>query len=294
MAITVRQSDLSSYMRCPKQYWFQRDGIYPREQSSALSFGTAIHDAVLEMEVARDLKVGLDRYKAIWNNLEAHDLAYDYILPRNSHEGYQAMAKQILGDWWQIIQWDQDVVLGREHFFEVPLGKRGHVLTGTVDKLALRMVGSSQVVLISDYKTSAKAPTRDYLRHNVQFTAYSYASTQPEFWGTIPGGLDIMANVAKHPRVGEWVHLRGPSASTPARAFSATTTGSRWRSMHLRTPRHSRCSCRTWPEKFVSIAPTATPAACRRWRRRRPSNRHPATSAKKAESMIRPDEAAHE
>lgn len=210
MAITVRQSDLSSYMRCPKQYWFDREGIYPREQSSALSFGTAIHDAVLEMEVARDLKVGTDRYKAIWNNLEAHDLAYDYILPRNSHEGYLSMGMQILEDWWQIIQWDQDVVLGREHFFEVPLGKRGHTLTGTVDKLALRMVGSSQVVLISDYKTSAKAPTRDYLRNNVQFSAYSYASTQPEFWRTIPGGLDIMANVAKHPRVGEWVHLRGP------------------------------------------------------------------------------------
>lgn len=206
----VRQSDLSSYMRCPKQYWFDREGIYPREQSSALSFGTAIHEAVLEMEVARDLQVGLNHFNKIWNDLEGHDLAYDYLLPRNSHEGYRNMATQILEDWWQIIQWDQDVVIGREHYFEVPFGKRGHTLTGTVDKVTLRMVGSSQVVLISDYKTGAKAPTRDYLRQNVQFTVYSYASTQPEFWRTIPGGLEIMENVKDHPRVGEWVHLRGP------------------------------------------------------------------------------------
>lgn len=203
----VRQSTLKTWMDCNLKYYFQHDQKVQREQSSALSWGTAIHEAVLAMEVARDLQVGIDRFCAIWDDLPAHSLDYDYLLPRNSHLGYRENGITALRNWWSLIQWESDVVLGREYPFSVPIGD--HTLTGTIDKLALRQLKHGEwVVLVSDYKTNSKAPTRDYLAHDIQFSAYCYATTRPEFWANIPHGDDIYAQHVASRRFGEWAHLR--------------------------------------------------------------------------------------
>lgn len=197
-------------MECPLRYKFAAEGA-EREQSSALSFGSVIHDAVLVMETAADdnLQVGVARFDAMWDNLADHDLAYDYMLPRNSHSGYRDMGHKILRDWWSLIQWEYDVVLAREYQFTVPLGE--HELTGTVDKLALRQAkDGTYSVLVSDYKTGTKVPTREYLQHDIQFHAYCYATTQPEFWTNVPNGDTIFQEYIDAPRIGEWVHLRTP------------------------------------------------------------------------------------
>jgi hypothetical protein len=209
-SVEIRQSTIKQFMECPLRYKFAEEGA-PREQSSALSFGTVIHEAVLHMETAPDnnLAVGIAKFDSMWDNLEAHNLAYDYLMPRNTHDGYREMGRKILRDWWSLIQWESDVVLGREYTFTVPIGS--NTLTGTVDKLALRpLKGGGFGVLVSDYKTSAKQPTRDYLQHDVQFHAYSYATTQPEFWAGIPGGENLYQVYKDAPRMGEWVHLRTP------------------------------------------------------------------------------------
>lgn len=204
----VRQSGLKTWTDCNLRYAFQEKGAV-REQSSALSWGTAMHDAVLTMEVAGDLTVGINRFRQVWNDLSILDIEYDYMIPRNTHQGYLEMAERLLREWFYLIQWESDVVLGREYQFSVPLGT--HTLTGTVDKLAIRQQkGGETVVLVSDYKTNAKTPTRDYLAHDVQFSAYCYATTQPEFWIGIPDGDQLFKNHMDSRRFGEWVHLRGP------------------------------------------------------------------------------------
>lgn len=206
--VIVRQSTIKKYMECALRYKFEAEGA-PREQSSALSFGTIIHDAVLVMETQGSLTAGVERFNQMWDNLDQFDLAYDYLIPRNSHAGYRDMGNKILRDWWALIQWESDIVLGREYNFSVPLGE--HTLTGTVDKLALRpLKGGGYAVLLSDYKTSAKQPTRDYLQHDIQFHAYCYATTQPEFWVNIPNGPELFERYKDAPRIGEWVHLRTP------------------------------------------------------------------------------------
>lgn len=203
----VRQSTLKTWMECNLKYYWQHEQQAQREQSSALSWGSTIHEAVLAMEVAGDLQVGIDKFCAVWDDLPAHGLDYDYILPRNTHLGYREMGINSLRAWWGLIQWESDVVLGREYPFSVPLGT--HTLTGTIDKLALRQLKMGEwVVLVSDYKTSAKQPTRDYLAHDIQFSAYCYATTQPEFWANIPDGEILFDQYKNSRRFGEWAHLR--------------------------------------------------------------------------------------
>lgn len=208
----IRQSTIKQYMQCALRYKFESEGA-PREQSSALSFGTVIHECVEYMERLLDsglneaLTKALAKFDIMWTNLERYDLAYDYLIPRNTHQGYAELGHKILRDWWAIIQWESDIVLAREYQFTVPMGD--HVLTGTADKVALRpMKGGGYEVCIIDYKTSAKQPTRDYLRHDLQFTVYGYATTQPEFWVNIPNGQQLFEELKDAPRTGEWVHLR--------------------------------------------------------------------------------------
>lgn len=206
----IRQSTIKQFMECALRYRFASEGA-EREQSSAMSFGTVIHDAVLRMEIAptNNLAVGLVRFDEMWDDLAAFDLDYDYLIPRYSHDTYRDLGHRILRDWWVLVQWESDIVLAREYTFSVPIGT--HTLTGTVDKLSIRpLKGGGYAILVSDYKTSAKAPTRDYLFHDIQFSTYSYASTQPEFWINIPNGDDLFAKYVDVPRIGEWVHLRAP------------------------------------------------------------------------------------
>jgi hypothetical protein len=200
--VLFRQSLIKTWVRCPLiLYWEQIEGLQ-REEMSASTWGTCMHEAVMKMEMAYDWQVGHDVFTDLWDKAE-----YDYLLPRTSHKSYLDMGHRAIRDWWFLIQWESDVVLAREYTFTVPIGE--HELTGTVDKLALRTLKhGEQVVLVSDYKTSSKVPTRDYLAHDLQFTSYAYATTQSEFWVNIPDGQQIFEKYANARRFGEWCHLR--------------------------------------------------------------------------------------
>lgn len=206
----ISPSALKLWQRCPLQYRFSKIDDLPREQTSATSFGTVIHDAVQHMEEAGSLEVGLRRFDECWSDLSILGVEYDSLMPRSSHQGYADDGKRILSDWWKIFQWDTDVVLAREHPFEVPLGPR-HSVSGFVDKLLLRTLKGGEVVVVaSDYKTNSKLPTREYLKHDLQFSAYCYATTRPEFWESIPNGPALFEQLRDARRMGEWVHLKGP------------------------------------------------------------------------------------
>lgn len=208
----VRQSTIKQFMECSLRFKFASEGA-PRTQSSAMSFGTVIHECVEYME--RLIAAGIQdvlaksqtKFDVMWTNLGNYDLAYDYMLPRNTHQGYSDLGHKILRDWFQLTQWESDIVLAHEYLFTVPMGD--HVLSGTADKVVLREIAPGiWAVVIIDFKTGAKQPTRDYLRHDLQFTLYCYASTQPEFWVNIPDGERLFEELKDAPRMGEWVHLR--------------------------------------------------------------------------------------
>lgn len=209
----IRQSTIKQFMACPLRYKFQAEGA-PREQSSALSFGSVLHECVEYLETTRDLDKATMKFEVMWSNLANYDLAYDYLIPRNTHVGYLDMGRKILRDWWAIVQWEVGTVLGREYTFNVGMGS--HTINGTIDKLKVVQQGDGTwIVVVEDYKTSAKQPTRDYLRHDLQFTTYAYATTRPEFWVNIPDGDKWFEELKDAPRTGEWIHLR-TSKTIPA------------------------------------------------------------------------------
>lgn len=208
----VRQSELKMFQRCALQLKFSKDGM-PREQSGALTFGTVLHAVILEMERARDLGLGLALFEKWWTDpesLEAGLTPTEYLKGRSWMKYYED-GKRIIQEWWDLIQWEADDVIAREHSFSVPVGN-GHILDGTVDKLAVRWEPklNEYTILVSDYKSGRKEPTYGYLFHDLQFTAYCYATTQREFWTGIPDGDQIFEHVKGWKRMGEWVQLTGP------------------------------------------------------------------------------------
>lgn len=211
--MVVRQSDLKNWQKCPLIWRYQHIDKLPRMQSGSLTYGSIIHDCVYFLETTRDLPGAIARFYAFWDTPTALDPEYkiDYFVRGTNWKKYYELGPAILRHWWNIIQWDADAVIAREHEFDVPIGD-GHVLHGTADKVTIRYnakVGG-RVLLISDYKTNNKKPTYDYLAEDLQFTAYAYASTRPEFWAGLPNGEALFADVAQLPRYGEWVALTEP------------------------------------------------------------------------------------
>lgn len=217
----LRQSTIKTFSECALKYRFEHVDKAPREQSSALTWGSVMHESILRLETWHDHMSAADAlaaaqqwFKEAWADPAAIDPEYaiDYMMPRTSWKKYLDEGLKILEKWWGIYQWDTDVVLAREYQFTVPVEGTDHHLTGTIDRLALRYVArlDENAVLIQDYKSSRKVPTYQYLQHDLQFTAYSYATTRPEFWVGLPNGENLYKQLQGNPRMGEWVHLRAP------------------------------------------------------------------------------------
>jgi hypothetical protein len=200
----------------------------PRLEGGSAAFGTIVHDVVLWMETHRDadgrpdLDGAIQRFKELWTFPERvlHQgvpLRIDYYERGRNWVKFMEMGPDLLTRWCNIIEWESDLVLAREFEFDVPVGN-GHVLHGTIDKLALRFRAATDenVLLISDYKTNAKVPTYEYIEEDLQFTAYSYATLQVEFWLQLAFALGLtdvegraMFEAYKNlPRYGEWVALQ--------------------------------------------------------------------------------------
>lgn len=223
----IRQSDLAAYGRCAQQkklYDQAREGLVKRPPNlSRTVYGTVVHHAVQAMERLhaqgdpKALDVGVATFTHYWNPENLPELAaehpelvhgIDQWLPRDTYGGFRMRGIRALEDYYAFLRDDPDPVLALELNFEVPvdLGPRGqHVLTGTVDRLALRRAARKPYVSVEDHKTG-KQPT--FLRHALQFTIYCYATTRPEFWREFPDGNERWQMYADWPRRGTWNDLR--------------------------------------------------------------------------------------
>ena len=216
----IRQSDLKTWGKCPLIYRWQHIENLPREQSGSLVFGSILHACVLYLETTGDLEGTVDRFKTWWRQPALlppppgnQPYQVDYYVRGTNWRKFLDKGEDIIRRWWNLIQWETDLVLGREYGFSVPIGN-GHTLDGTIDKLTVRWDAATErwVVLISDYKSNNKTPTYGYLEEDLQFTAYAYASTCKEFWEPMfPGdpdkGLALWEKYRDLERHGEWVQL---------------------------------------------------------------------------------------
>lgn len=193
--LIIRQSDLGSYNRCPQQkhlYDVKEAAGERGENLSATVFGTVVHHALQIMETLHHegrkdaLDVALATFLHYWHPDNIGELepgGVDVWLPRETYGGLRARGQEVLKIYYDELTGDTGQLLALEYTFAVPLfipgDDRQHTLTGTVDRLASRKVLRKPALTIEDFKTG-KAQT--YLRWNMQFTAYAWASTQPRFW----------------------------------------------------------------------------------------------------------------
>lgn len=209
---TLHQSDLKTWMACPLRWRYQHVDNLAREQSASLTFGSIMHEAVMRMEMSEDLDAAITFFLDSWDDPKSLDPRYviDYYVRSTNFKKYRELGQRILRDWWSIAQWNSDIVLAREYFFDVPIGTRGNRLAGTIDKIVLRhdaATGSYSVVII-DYKTNSKVPTYEWLEDDLQFTAYALASLDRGFWANMTDGAILADATATLPRRGEWVSLQ--------------------------------------------------------------------------------------
>ena len=197
----IRQSDLAAYGRCAQQkklYGDAEQGLAPRPANlSRTVYGTVMHHALHVMErmhAAGDpaaLQTASATFAHYWMPENLPDLAaehpelvhgIDEWLPRDTYGGLRQRGLKALNDYHEQLLVDDGVLLALEVHFRVPidLDEVGqHYLVGTADRLAIRKYLRKPYLSVEDFKTG-KAPT--YLRYNAQFTAYSWATTQREFW----------------------------------------------------------------------------------------------------------------
>lgn len=64
--------------------------------------------------------------------------------------------------------------------------------------------------MVVTHNTSRKMPTYNYLRQDLQFSAYTYATTQAEFWTGVDNGAHYFEQAKGLEREAEWVQLTGP------------------------------------------------------------------------------------
>jgi hypothetical protein len=194
--LIIRQSDLSSWSRCNLQKHYldqaKREPLAAQPQAlSATVFGTVVHYALLTMEKLHHAKkpealdIGIATFEHYWDPANISSVAepVQIWIARQTYGGLRDRGRTLLRSYYELLQRDDGKLLALEYEFAVPLVVEGrqHTLTGTVDRLAVRKWYGTPYLSIEDFKTG-KQPY--YLRQHIQGTAYSYASTQPEFWSS--------------------------------------------------------------------------------------------------------------
>lgn len=200
----VRQSDLKQFGQCAKQFELSRVLDLGEEQVGSLTvLGTVWHYAVDVYEAyGYDLDLAKRTFVYYWENPDELGEHIDYWHRRTTHQGLQKRGLDMLDQYHDLAPWTTGKRVGSEIHFVVPIGD--HELEGTIDKLWYRP-GQKRLESV-DFKTGAYVPEK--LRYNLQFTAYCYATTRPEFWQFVPGFEDGHERFAKAKRGGYWFHAR--------------------------------------------------------------------------------------
>jgi len=204
---------LGVWMTCPLQARFQYVDQLPREINAKTAFGSCIHHALHVYNTTNDVEEAVKEFRRVWNEPESIGAAFTYWPKYTSFGGLMNAGCEILREYDAKLQWEKRRVLGTEHKFLVPFG--AHEITGFVDLLETKKSKRGiETLRVIDYKSHSKQPFSPQLRVNIQFTAYVYASMQPEFWlgngpdfPAMPNGEFYWETHKDMPRRAIWYHL---------------------------------------------------------------------------------------
>lgn len=163
-------------MTCPLQAKFKYLDKLPSRQSAAASYGSCVHHALNIYNQTNDLDKALLAFIENWEHPEKLGVVPEDWPKGSSFGGYRQRGIDTLRGYAEHLRWDDRTVLATEHEFLVPFGE--FELYGFIDLVELR----GDELNIVDYKTNRRQPNLQALQQNIQFTTYTYAAMQPEFW----------------------------------------------------------------------------------------------------------------
>lgn len=200
----LRQSSLKQFANCPRQWYYEHIERYGAQQTGSLTvLGTVWHFAIEIYEnYGHDLDLALRTFNHYWDHPDLLGEQIDFYHRGGTHESLRKRGITMVTRYHELRPWAEGRLIGTELSFEVPLGD--HVLHGTIDKLWVR--NGLKALEVIDFKTGGYVPER--LKYNIQFTAYTYATTRPEFWERVPGFEDGYERFKDYKRGGYWFHAR--------------------------------------------------------------------------------------
>jgi putative RecB family exonuclease len=186
-------SQINTYLTCSLKYRFHYiDQIEPPFVSSALTFGSCIHEAVaafyqscLEGDPLTPGQVH-DVYRQAW---ESHSKERQIRFFHNDAlETLSTKAKSMLEVFHESFD-PATQIIGIEEPFEVDLGKRIPPLVGWIDAVEQAPDGTVSIV---DLKTASKRYSDHTVHSNVQLTCYSLGGQTLGFNGDTRFRLDVI------------------------------------------------------------------------------------------------------
>lgn len=201
----VRQSSLKKFGTCARQYYYSEivGAGEGGETGSLTVLGSVFHYAVDVYETyGYNIDLAIRTFDHYWSNPHLLGLHIDFWHRQTSFDSLKKRGVAMLRKYHDLAPWRDGRLVGSEINFTVPIGD--HLLTGTVDKLWV--LHNREILEVVDFKTGRMVPEK--LRENIQFTAYLYATTRPEFWVGVVGFEDGHERFLGHRRKGAWYHAR--------------------------------------------------------------------------------------
>ena len=172
-------SSIGEYVECSLLYKFGRIDRLPMEfKSDALEFGTCIHRVLEQYYSAKMigekmlLKDVHQIFETTWKGIaqDRDDIRYS---GDNDFKALLMYGKDLLATWYSKLPDDQFTILAIEEAFSFNLPDIPIPIVGAMDLIEEDNAGT---IIITDFKTSGRAYSKDEVDQNQQLTMYQIAA----------------------------------------------------------------------------------------------------------------------
>jgi RecB family exonuclease len=191
----ISVSAIAAFSRCGLAKFYEdrarKDPEAPQpRRMSATVYGSVLHHVFMLLEQWHHAgedhiqERALAAFEHYWNAENLHEIGLERVnewLRGQTWASLKEKGRAAIRDHYSVLQNDPSWLLALEYEFAVPLPVAGrvHTLYGFVDRLSIRKHNTKPYISIEDFKSGKK---KSYLRQEMQFTGYAYASSLLEFW----------------------------------------------------------------------------------------------------------------
>ena len=170
MALRLSYSSISTYEKCPFQYFLQYVEKLEMPRSPALSFGSSLHGALERFHSGKEKP--LPALEDLLRDLEEAWESEGYS-DAGEEEAFKQRGRAILTRYYESNCEKPAVPVALEQRFLLPMD--GWKLSGVMDRVDRYPDGSYEII---DYKTNSKLPPLRRLQEDMQLPIYQMAAMQ--------------------------------------------------------------------------------------------------------------------